>query len=208
MHKPPPDVDFGPDAPTLTDGAAAWSQLCEAAAQRARLDARIIELAGVVQRSGTIEMLEGVTLDTALSLVTRMPASDRAMLLTSADVLADMPVTMSLLKSGELSWGQVRHIVAAVRRLPRDQRALIDAVIAASRDQLAKMDPDELIDQVSVAVQELREARAAERSEDLVERRNFIWAQPAMFGPGKVYGELDNASLAHGADGDRRARTV
>lgn len=42
----------------------------------------------------------------------------------------------------------------------------------------------------------LRGIRAAERSEERVERNSFLWAQPAMFGPAKLYGELDNVSLA------------
>jgi hypothetical protein len=55
---------MGPDAPTLTQGAEAWSRLCDRLAQRARLDAEIVELTGVVARSGTIEKLEGEPLDT------------------------------------------------------------------------------------------------------------------------------------------------
>src|SRR5688572_654857 len=99
-------------APTMGDGAQAWTDLCATLRQRAELDARIVELTGQVQRSGTIETLEGVTLDTALSLVHRLPAAERGMLLTAADVLADMPATMALLKEQVLSWGQVRGIVA------------------------------------------------------------------------------------------------
>jgi hypothetical protein len=121
----------GPDAPTLTQGAEAWGRLCERLAQRARLDAEIVELTGVVARSGTIEQLEGVGLDTALNLVHRLPSADRSMQLTAADVLADMPATTGLFRAGELSWGQVRGIVTEARRLGRDQRAALDARIGA-----------------------------------------------------------------------------
>ena len=196
MQSNPSARVVGPDAPTLTEGAAAWSALCEAIEQRARLDARIVELTGAVQRSGTIEALEGVTLDTALNLVHRLPGADRSMQITAAEVLRDMPATMGLFKAAQLSWGQVRGIVAEVRRLPRELRAIVDARIGASRDRLAKMDPDDLIDQVIVCVQELRDSGAVLRAQRNVARRNFIWAQPALVGPGKIYGELDNPSLA------------
>lgn len=187
---------FGADAPSLTDGAQTWSTLCERLAQRARLDAEIVELTGRLQRSGTIEMLEGVTLDTALNLVHRLPGADRAMQLTAAEVLADMPATLGRFKAQELSWGQVRGIVAEARRLTREDRAALDARIDASADLFGKMDPDDAIDAVRVAAAELRDIRQVERAEERVERGNFVWGQPAMFGPGKLYGELDNLSLA------------
>lgn len=184
-----------PDAPTLTQGAEAWSRLCERMAQRARLDAEIVELTGVVQRSGTIEALEGVPLDTALNLVHRMPRADRSMQLTAADVLADMPATARLFRAGELAWGQVRGIVAEAMRLSRADRGVLDARIGASADRFEKLDPDDALDAIRIAAEELRDVRKTERAEDRVQRANFIWAQPAMFGPGKVYGELDNLSL-------------
>ena len=196
MQSNTPAVGVGPDAPTLTEGAAAWSALCDRLAQRARLDAEIVELTGVVQRSGTIESLEGVTLDTALNLVHRLPGADRAMQLTAADVLRDMPATAELFKAGVLSWGQVRGIVVQVRRLPRELRAIIDARIDASRDRLPKMDPDDLVDQVAVCVQDLRDAGAVQRAQRNIERRNFLWVQPAIDGAGVVHGQLDTISLA------------
>ena len=196
QSSPRPDVPVPPDAPTITDGAQAWSSLCERLTQRARLDAEIVRLTGVVVRSGTIEALEGVTLDTALNLVTRAPSSDRSMQITAAEVLSDMPATMRLFASGELSWGQVRAIVADIKRFPRDARRELDARIDASADLFAKMDSDDAIDAVRVAVEELRDPRTTERREDRNEAANFLWAQAGMFGPGKVYGQFDNVSLA------------
>ncbi|HEX2212989.1 MAG TPA: DUF222 domain-containing protein, partial [Mycobacterium sp.] len=183
-------------APTLTDGVAAWSALCDRLAQRAALDAQIVELTGAVQRSGTIEAVEGVALDTALNLVHRLPASERGMMLTAADVLADMPATMRLLHDRVLSWGQVRGIVAEAKRLSRHDRAVLDAHIDASADMFAKVDPDDAVDAVRIVATELRGIRQAERAEERVERSNFVWGQPGMFDSGKLYGELDNLSLA------------
>ena len=180
----------------MGDGAQAWAELCATLRQRAELDARIIELTGQVQRSGTIETLEGVTLDTALNLVHRLPAAERGMLLTAVDVLRDMPETMALLKAQVLSWGQVRSIVAEVKRLSNAARAIVDAHIVASQDLFAKLDPDDALDAVRIVVQEVRGLRAVERSEDREQRSGFLWAQAGMFGRGKFYGETDNVSLA------------
>lgn len=196
QSSPRPERPLSPDAPTITAGAQAWSSLCERLTRRARLDAEIVELTGVVARSGTIEALEGLTLDTALNLVTRAPSSDRSMQITAAEVLSDMPATMRLFAGGELSWGQVRAIVADVKRFSRDARRELDARIDASADLFAKMDADDAIDAVRVAVEELRDPRTTERREDRNEAANFLWVQAGMFGPGKVYGQLDNVSLA------------
>ena len=189
-------ADVPSPAPTLTEGVAAWSALSSKIDQRERLDAEIIELTGQLQRSGTIETIEGVTLDTALNLTQRLPASERGMLLTAADVLADLPATMRLFKDRTLSWGQVRGIVAEAKRLARENRTILDAHIAASADDLPKMDPDDVIDAARIVVEQLRGVRAVERAEERAERSSFLWAQPGMFGRGKYYGETDNVSLA------------
>ena len=196
MQSQSSSAELPPPAPTLGGGAQVWSQLSAAVRQREELDARIVELTGQLQRSGTIETLEGVPLDTALNLVHRLPASERGMMLTAADVLADMPQTKALFHAGVLSYGQVRGIVAEAKRLSKIDRAVLDGHIGASADDLPKMDPDDAVDAARVVVEELRGIRAAERSEERVERSSFLWAQPAMFGPGKVYGEMDNLSLA------------
>lgn len=193
LASPPP---FDADAPTMAEGAEAWSQLSETLNELARLQARVVTLAGRVVRSGTIERIEGLTLDTTLSLTHRLTQADRSMLLTASDVLADMPTTAALYRSGALSWGQVRGIAADAKRLSKKQRVELDAWVAASVDLLEKMDPDDAVDAVRVTVEELRDRRAVERSERERVRGNFVWAQPGLFDRGKVYGELDNCSLA------------
>ena len=192
VPKPPAQ----PSEPRLIDGAEALSTLSAKLKERARLDAEIVALAGRAQRSGTIEMIEGITLDTYLTLAHRLPAGERGMLLTAADVLADMPATMGLLTDLTVSWGQVRGIVAEARQLSKADRATLDAHIGASAEDLSKMDPDDGVDAVRIAVAELRGARRAERAEDRAEQNNFVWVQFGLFGRGKTYGELDNLSLA------------
>ena len=94
-----------------------------------------------------------------------------------------------------MSYGQIRGIVAEAKRLSKDGRAVLDGHIGALADMLGKIDPDDAIDAARIVVEELRGLRAAERLEERVERNNFLWAQPGMFGAGKVYGEMDNLSL-------------
>src|SRR3712207_3883256 len=152
-----------PDAPTMAQGVEAWSRLTALLGQRARLDAQIIESLGDVQRSGTIEMIEGLTLDTALAQTQHLPQAERSMLITAAEVLAHMPVTRHLFNKGVLSWGQVRGIVAEARRLNRDERGWLDDQIGASADRLTNYDPDDLIDQVRIRADEVREDRKSTR---------------------------------------------
>lgn len=47
-----------------------------------------------------------------------------------------------------------------------------------------------------IAAAELRGARSVERSEEAQQRGSFLWMQPGMFNRGKIYGEMDNLSLA------------
>jgi hypothetical protein len=187
---------FDVDAPTLAQGAAAWSALHAALDQRAELDARIIDLTAQVQQSGTIETIEGMPLEMVLSQTHRLTQADRGMLLTAADVLRDMPATRALLVARVLSFSQVRGIVAEAKRLTRAERAALDARIDASTDRFAKMDPDDVIDAVRVAAVEVRDPSSVERREKALERGNFMWLQPGLLDRGKLYGELDNVALA------------
>jgi hypothetical protein len=185
----PVSLLFDADAPTLTDGVAAWSALCAKLEARASLDAEIIDLAGRVQRSGTIERIEGVTLDTALNWVHRMPRAERAMLLNAADVLGDMPLLARLLRTGQVSWGQVRGIVDEAKRLSKAARAMLDERIRASADRFAKLDADDAVDAV-------KNLRSVERREADAPKANFVWGQADLFGRAKVYSELDTLSFA------------
>ena len=187
---------FDADAPTLTVGVAAWSALCAKLEGRAALDAQIIDLAGRVQRSGTIESIEGVTLDTALNWVHRMPRAERAMLLNAADVLADMPLLSRLLRTGQVSWGQVRGIVDEAKRLSKAARAMLDERIGASPDRFEKLDADDAVDAVRVEAADLKNLRSVERREADAPKANFVWGQADLFGRAKVYSELDTLSFA------------
>lgn len=192
MPAAPPAVD----APSLTEGVEAWSTLCAKLDARAQLDAEIIDLAGRVQSSGTIESVEGMPLEQVLSQTHRLTQAERRMLLTAADVLRHMPATRRFMADGLLSFSQVRGIVAEGRRLNAAERAALDATLAASADRIGKMDPDDVIDAVRVAALELRDPSNVERREKAQARGNFLSIQPGMFGRGTTFGEFDNVSLS------------
>ncbi len=81
--------------------------------------AEAVELVGRVQRAGVTEELEGLPLELLLALQHRLVSSDARMLLEAARVLERMPCIKGLFAEGRLSWGQVRGIVARLRRLVR-----------------------------------------------------------------------------------------
>jgi hypothetical protein len=187
---------FDVDAPTLPQGAAVLSALFSALDERAVLDAKIIDLTAAALQSGTVETIEGMPLDMVLAQTHRLTQSDRGMLLTAADVLRDMPATLALLVARVLSFSQVRGIVAEAKRLTREERAELDARIDASTDMFTKWDPDDVVDAVRVDAADVRDPASVERREKALERGNFVWVQPGLLDRGKVYGELDNVSLA------------
>ncbi|HWH32638.1 MAG TPA: DUF222 domain-containing protein, partial [Egibacteraceae bacterium] len=140
------------------------------------------------------ERVEGLPLELLLSLACRMTGADRRMLVTAGEVLADMPATALLFREGALSWGQVRAVVAAVRRLPVEDRAQIDARIAASaerHDGIDAYDPDQLVWAVDQAVERLRDARATERAEARRRESSFVSVQAGLDGGVRLYAELD-----------------
>src|SRR5688572_7386012 len=124
----------GPDAPSLTDGVDLLHALN--AQLKTLHDAQVaaVQLAHELKASGTVEALEGMSLDLLLGLTHKQTAADRGMLLTAGDILATMPLTARLFQAGVLSWSQLRGIVGQARRVRADDRAHLDAAVAASAD--------------------------------------------------------------------------
>src|SRR5688572_32965134 len=112
-----------PVVPSLADGAALLSALNEELQQLHATQVRVVTLAHELKASGTVAVLEGMSLDLLLGLTHKMTGADRAMLLDAGDVLATMPATAGLFAAGVLSWSQVRGIVGHARRVCRDDRA-------------------------------------------------------------------------------------
>jgi hypothetical protein len=185
-----------PGGPSLADGARLLGELDAKLSALTRATAEIVDLVDEVQRSGTVEALEGLTLDALLAVSQHLTDAERWTLLTAARVLRDLPVTRALFADGRLSWSQIRGIVAAVRHLPVADRAGIDTRVAASRDLIDALHPDDLVDAVARAADELRDARRIERREARTAEQNFLAVQPGLDGSVKVYAEYDPVTAA------------
>lgn len=170
--------------------------LAAVAAANAHL-ARAVALVASLAGSGLVEREEGLPVDTLLACAAGMTGADRSMLQTSADTLASMPATAAAFAAGRISWGQVRQIVGATKRLSRAHRAEIDERIGAwLADPGASDDPDQLPWAVDAAVEQLRDQRKRERSSERRREASFVSVQSAFDGRVRVYGELDPVQAA------------
>lgn len=158
--------------------------------------ARAVLTAGRLAGTGACERIEGLPLELLLALAARMTGADRRMLVAAGEVLADMPATARLFANGQLSWGQIRAVTAAVRRLGADGRAHLDARVAATAERFHGVDaydPDQFLWAVDHAVDELRDQRAVERAETRRRHASFVAVQAGLDGGVKLYAELDAA---------------
>ncbi len=170
--------------------------LAAVAAANERL-AHAVTLLAALAGSGLVEREEGLPVDTLLACAAGMTGADRSMLQTAADTLASMPATAAAFAGGQISWGQVRQIVGATKRLSKAHRAEIDERIGAwLADPGASDDPDQLPWAVDAAVEQLREQRKRERSSERRRETSFVSVQPAFDGRVRVYGELDPVQAA------------
>ncbi|MDX1659156.1 MAG: DUF222 domain-containing protein [Nitriliruptorales bacterium] len=201
-----------PAVPSLADGAAKLAAVVECFEASERFLARTVRLLGEVIGSGVCEAVEGLPIDIFLTNVCRLIGSDRATLLTSADVLRDMPQLSRLFEGGEVSWGQVRNICLKASRLSRDHRTSLDGRIGATMDRWGGLDgfhPDELLHEVDVAITELRDPKQVEREERGTPSSSFLAVQPRFDGGMRFLGEadpLETATLLEAWDAGARDR--
>ena len=182
-------------APVAEDTAAAELRaLTEHVREAERHLAAAVISAGRLASSGVCERVEGLPLELLLGLACRLTGADRRMLVAAGEALADMPMTAALFRDGALSWGQVRAITGAVRRLSIADRAELDERIAASAAMyhgIDAYDPDQLLWAVDQALDELRQARVVERAESRRREASFVSVQAALDGGVRLYAELD-----------------
>ncbi len=155
--------------------------------------ARAVLAAGRLAGTGTCEKIEGLPLDLFIGLVGRLPAADRSTLIGAGQALLRMPATARLFEQGAISWGQVRRITKAARTLRADQRAELDACVAATAEEHSGLDafgPDQLCDAVDAAADDLRDPRSIERREAAAVQANFLSVQHTLFNRVQIYADL------------------
>lgn len=180
---------------TEIGGGEALAGLLAAVHEAERATARAVRLAGQLAGSGTAEARHGLPLDLLLAADLGLTGGDRHMLITAGQVLETMPALSAAHRDGRVSWGQVRHVVAAVRRRSLEDRAVVDARIAdtlADRDRT--LDPDRLCEAVDAAVDELMSRRAVEQRDERATTANRLWAQLRL--DGRVAGGFSYDTLS------------
>jgi hypothetical protein len=161
--------------------------------------AAAVRLAGRLASSGVAERVEGGALDWAISMACRWTGSDARTIVGAGEMLAHLPTTDRLFTQGLISWGQVRRITAAARRLTVQQRATLDGQVAAAVDRydgIDAFDPDHLCDAVDLAVEDLRGARERERQERAAARENLLSVQLRTDGGSTGYWSGDAVGTA------------
>ena len=172
-------------------GGRAVGELLEALSAADRWLARALRLAGELAGSGMVEAAEGLSVDGLLAAAAGMTGADRGMLQTAAQTLSVMPHTVAGFESGQLSWGQVRGIVARCKRRSRADRGEVDRRIGAWLAQgRGSDDPEQLLWAVEAAVAAQRSAAERRRSERRRVEASFFAVQPGFEGACQVYGQL------------------
>ncbi|HVM20593.1 MAG TPA: hypothetical protein VM307_11590 [Egibacteraceae bacterium] len=161
--------------------------------------AKAVVALGRIAGSGVCERVEGLPLELFIGLACRLTGADRNMLIGAGQTLRHLPATAQLFVDGAISWGQVRRIVAAAKRLRVAERAVLDARIAASVDQYGSADvygPDDLCDAVDAAADELRPPTSVDRREQAAHQTNYLQVQRSLFDRVQLYADLDAATAA------------
>jgi hypothetical protein len=117
------------------------------------------------------------------------------MLTNAAATLRGMPFTRAAFERGDLSWAQVRAIVASMRLVDTTGRTAIDELVRSRAACANGADPDELLACVDDHVANLRADLALAR-EDRAFARRFLAVQGKLEGGATLYGETDADSAA------------
>jgi hypothetical protein len=124
---------------------------------------------------------------------------DRRLLVPTCRLLHRLPTLDAAVRSGRVSFAQLRGLALALRTAPADLDAPVDRLLGALLDGLDRMerpDPDVLVRQVADAIDELRPEDLADREQDAADGR-YLALQPFLDGTGgRFHGQLDAPGLA------------
>jgi hypothetical protein len=146
-------------------------------------------------QQGNLEPMTGLSTEMTLSLAGRRTGAEARMLMNTATTLLAMPLTKAAFDRGDLSWGQVRAIICAMRPVEVSKRTAIDELIGRLADSSRDADPEELIARVDDEVATVRADLALAREDRAFDRR-FLAVQGKLDGGATLYGEADAESAA------------
>jgi len=178
----------------LSEPAARVAGLLDLTDLADRTQLRLVET--LISHRDTIQAHTGLPVDVVLSQQGRLTRSDRRMLLSAADMLAVLPQIRDAWHAGQMSWPQVRVVVAEAKRLPARLLERFDLTVAQAAGEYRDCEPDELMARVSQLVDALRPERDADNDRK-AERGEFVSLQPNLDGGGgRIFGELGAVSFA------------
>lgn len=157
-------------------------------------DAAMSLVVDLIARGGTEESV-GVSAETLLEFDGRRLSYEARGITHVASELAHMPLLAAALRRGQVSWMQVRAIIASVKRLPVAEREDLDRLIHSRIETFATADPDRLLQFVDDEVAQSRPDLTLTR-EDRRTARRFLVIQPRLEGGGRIYGEGDDVDMA------------
>jgi hypothetical protein len=136
----------------------------------------------------------GLPLVELLGLQSRLTFAERRGLLRTASALERMPHLASAVRAGLVGAGETRAILAEVRRLDADGRAVVDALFA-DQVELARHAVDAVVDEVTSAAVAL-DPRSADKDRVRAYERRYLAITPGLAGTLAGYFEFDDESGA------------
>lgn len=152
-------------------------------------------MAGVLRAIAISQPEAGMPADRLISLAASATGWDVAYLARATDVLDCMPATWQAFDEGRLSWSQLRGIIAAAKRLSRDDRAQLDWRLTGAISHNPDGEPDALVEHAHTIATQLTDQRTAD-AELSSTRRQFVRFQPDLFGGVDFWGFADELTAA------------
>jgi hypothetical protein len=151
-----------------------------------RLVASCVASIAELHRHGAAQAVTGVGLEGWMSMVGRRTGADIRMLLTTARLFARLPSLETAFRAGELSWSQVRSIVLAAERLPRQLDDKIDAAVAEGVAGTGGAQPDDVTRVIRWMLTSL-DPRQVDDGQRQAEAEEYLAMQPRLDGTGGTF---------------------
>lgn len=195
-HAAEPAAPFG--LPVLAELPALATVL---GALRSADDAMLTAVAGLADllAGDEVERTTGVGVDHWLAVVAAQTRMDRRLLVRTCRLLHRLPTLDGAVRTGRVSFAQLRGLALALRKAPADLDDEVDHLLSALFDGLERMDrpdPDVLVRQVADGLDELCPDDLDDRERGAVADR-YLDLQPFLDGTGgRFHGQFDAAGLA------------